>query len=267
MNTLLKTDIEIATHVAMYGGTEKDALRLRRRSEPLTRKKSSMSYLSARSETDTAVATDVRSPSKAACHCYRLFFFLFFFLTCPPFLPRSFSLIVYLSFCLILFSSLGLSLSLLHLDIVLTFLSNSSPFHSPLFCLLCNYTPYYRCFLMSCRSPAYLLFDSSLSVNNPQLSYIHSYYVLVLFFSLFNFFSFLRRILFINFIIIVGLQIRSIHLPKYFGNSLIAYNSYVRLTSFNTFFNKTHSKPRLVAILISCTYKYLYMYSILYSIR
>ncbi|KAK9296007.1 hypothetical protein QLX08_009854 [Tetragonisca angustula] len=58
MNTLLKTDIEIATHVAMYGGTEKDALRLRRRSEPLTRKKSSMSYLSARSETDTAVATD-----------------------------------------------------------------------------------------------------------------------------------------------------------------------------------------------------------------
>ena len=112
MNTLLKTDIEIATHVAMYGGTEKDALRLRRRSEPLTRKKSSMSYLSARSETDTAVATDVRSPSKAACHCYRLFFFLFFFLTCPPFLPRSFSLIVYLSFCLILFSSLGLSLSL-----------------------------------------------------------------------------------------------------------------------------------------------------------
>ncbi|XP_071867865.1 piezo type mechanosensitive ion channel component isoform X9 [Bombus fervidus] len=58
MNTLIKTDIEIATHVAMYGGTEKDALRLRRRSEPLTRKKSSMSYLSARSETDTAVATD-----------------------------------------------------------------------------------------------------------------------------------------------------------------------------------------------------------------
>ncbi|XP_060823613.1 piezo-type mechanosensitive ion channel component isoform X4 [Bombus pascuorum] len=58
MNTLIKTDIEIATHVAMYGGTEKDALRLRRRSVPLTRKKSSMSYLSARSETDTAVATD-----------------------------------------------------------------------------------------------------------------------------------------------------------------------------------------------------------------
>lgn len=56
MNTLIKTDIEIATHVAKYGGTEKDALRLRRRSEPLTRKKSSMSYLSARSE--TAVATD-----------------------------------------------------------------------------------------------------------------------------------------------------------------------------------------------------------------
>jgi len=42
MNTLKKTDIEIATHVAMYGGTEKDALRLRRRSVPLTRKKSSM---------------------------------------------------------------------------------------------------------------------------------------------------------------------------------------------------------------------------------
>ncbi|XP_025986648.2 piezo-type mechanosensitive ion channel component isoform X3 [Solenopsis invicta] len=58
MNTVIKTDIEIATHVAMYGGTEKDALRLRRRSVPLTRKKSSMSYLSARSETDTAMATD-----------------------------------------------------------------------------------------------------------------------------------------------------------------------------------------------------------------
>ncbi|XP_018407088.1 PREDICTED: piezo-type mechanosensitive ion channel component [Cyphomyrmex costatus] len=58
MNTLIKTDIDIATHVAMYGGTEKDALRLRRRSVPLTRKKSSMSYLSARSETDTAMATD-----------------------------------------------------------------------------------------------------------------------------------------------------------------------------------------------------------------
>ncbi|XP_026827290.1 piezo-type mechanosensitive ion channel component isoform X4 [Ooceraea biroi] len=58
MNTLIKTDIEIATHVAMYGGTEKDALKLRRRSVPLTRKKSSMSYLSARSETDTAMATD-----------------------------------------------------------------------------------------------------------------------------------------------------------------------------------------------------------------
>ncbi|XP_076679384.1 piezo type mechanosensitive ion channel component isoform X2 [Andrena cerasifolii] len=58
MNTLIKTDIEIATHVAMYGGTEKDALRLRRRRVPLTRKKSSMSYLSARSETDTAMATD-----------------------------------------------------------------------------------------------------------------------------------------------------------------------------------------------------------------
>ncbi|XP_076240297.1 piezo type mechanosensitive ion channel component [Calliopsis andreniformis] len=58
MNTLIKTDIETATHVAMYGGTEKDALRLRRRSVPLTRKKSSMSYLSARSETDTAMATD-----------------------------------------------------------------------------------------------------------------------------------------------------------------------------------------------------------------
>ncbi|XP_032683429.1 piezo-type mechanosensitive ion channel component isoform X2 [Odontomachus brunneus] len=58
MSTLIKTDIEIATHVAMYGGTEKDALKLRRRSVPLTRKKSSMSYLSARSETDTAMATD-----------------------------------------------------------------------------------------------------------------------------------------------------------------------------------------------------------------
>ncbi|XP_043493596.1 piezo-type mechanosensitive ion channel component isoform X2 [Polistes fuscatus] len=58
MDTLIKTDIEIATHVAMYGGTKKDALRLRRRSVPLTRKKSSMSYLSARSETETAVATD-----------------------------------------------------------------------------------------------------------------------------------------------------------------------------------------------------------------
>lgn len=64
MNTLIKTDIEIATHVAMHGGTEKDALRLRRRSVPLTRKKSSMSYLSAHSETDTAMATDVRSPLK-----------------------------------------------------------------------------------------------------------------------------------------------------------------------------------------------------------
>nr|XP_031827665.1 piezo-type mechanosensitive ion channel component isoform X1 [Nomia melanderi] len=58
MSTLIKTDIEIATHVAMYGGREKDALRLRRRSVPLTRKKSSMSYLSAQSETDTAMATD-----------------------------------------------------------------------------------------------------------------------------------------------------------------------------------------------------------------
>ncbi|XP_076285708.1 piezo type mechanosensitive ion channel component isoform X3 [Lasioglossum baleicum] len=58
MSTLIKTDIETATHVAMFGGTEKDALRLRRRSAPLTRKKSSMSYLSARSETDTAMATD-----------------------------------------------------------------------------------------------------------------------------------------------------------------------------------------------------------------
>ncbi|XP_026674428.1 piezo-type mechanosensitive ion channel component isoform X4 [Ceratina calcarata] len=58
MNAVIKTDITTATHVAMYGGTEQDALRLRRRSVPLTRKKSSMSYLSARSETDTAVATD-----------------------------------------------------------------------------------------------------------------------------------------------------------------------------------------------------------------
>ncbi|XP_061939821.1 piezo-type mechanosensitive ion channel component isoform X3 [Apis cerana] len=63
MNTLIKTDIEIATHVAMYGGTEKDALKLRRRSEPLTRKKSSMSYLSARSE--TAVATDAADVTSA----------------------------------------------------------------------------------------------------------------------------------------------------------------------------------------------------------
>ncbi|XP_006609654.1 piezo-type mechanosensitive ion channel component [Apis dorsata] len=63
MNTLIKTDIEIATHVAMFGGTEKDALKLRRRSEPLTRKKSSMSYLSARSE--TAVATDAVDTTSA----------------------------------------------------------------------------------------------------------------------------------------------------------------------------------------------------------
>ncbi|XP_015610142.1 piezo-type mechanosensitive ion channel component isoform X3 [Cephus cinctus] len=66
MTTLIKTDIEIATHVALYGGTEKDALRLRRRSVPMTRKKSSMSYLSARSETDTAAATDVREPTSLA---------------------------------------------------------------------------------------------------------------------------------------------------------------------------------------------------------
>ncbi|KAK2582220.1 hypothetical protein KPH14_004571 [Odynerus spinipes] len=58
VDTLIKTDIEIATHVAMYGGTKKDALRLRRQSVPLTRKKSSMSYLSARSETEPAVMTD-----------------------------------------------------------------------------------------------------------------------------------------------------------------------------------------------------------------
>ncbi|XP_063977086.1 piezo-type mechanosensitive ion channel component isoform X4 [Diachasmimorpha longicaudata] len=58
MTTLIKTDIEIATHVAMYGGTQKDALRLRRQSVPLTRKKSSMSYLSAHSETETAAASD-----------------------------------------------------------------------------------------------------------------------------------------------------------------------------------------------------------------
>ncbi|XP_057329611.1 piezo-type mechanosensitive ion channel component isoform X5 [Microplitis mediator] len=58
MSTLFKTDIEIATHVAMYGGTPKDALRLRRQSMPLSRKKSSMSYLSARSETETAATTD-----------------------------------------------------------------------------------------------------------------------------------------------------------------------------------------------------------------
>ncbi|XP_043467298.1 piezo-type mechanosensitive ion channel component isoform X4 [Leptopilina heterotoma] len=58
MNTLIKTDIEIATHVALYGGTQKDALRLRRQSAPLTRKKSSMSYLSARSDSDTAAVVD-----------------------------------------------------------------------------------------------------------------------------------------------------------------------------------------------------------------
>lgn len=90
MNTLIKTDIEIATHVAKYGGTEKDALRLRRRSEPLTRKKSSMSYLSARSE--TAVATDVRPPLKGCMSLLQALFFLpfhhlflvliFFFLIC-----------------------------------------------------------------------------------------------------------------------------------------------------------------------------------------
>lgn len=62
MTTLIKTDIEIATHVAMYGGTQKDALRLRRQSVPLTRKKSSMSYLSAHSDTETAAASDVRPP-------------------------------------------------------------------------------------------------------------------------------------------------------------------------------------------------------------
>lgn len=89
MNTLIKTDIEIATHVAMYGGTEKDALKLRRRSEPLTRKKSSMSYLSARSE--TAVATDVRPPLKGCMSLlhrlsfsylsiiFSLFIFFYFF--------------------------------------------------------------------------------------------------------------------------------------------------------------------------------------------
>ncbi|XP_023248310.1 piezo-type mechanosensitive ion channel component isoform X2 [Copidosoma floridanum] len=59
MNALIKTDIDIATHVALYGGTEKDAMKIRRRSEPLSRKKSSMSYLSARSDTDTAAATDL----------------------------------------------------------------------------------------------------------------------------------------------------------------------------------------------------------------
>ncbi|XP_066587552.1 piezo-type mechanosensitive ion channel component [Prorops nasuta] len=65
MTTLIKTDIEIATHVAMYGGNQQDAMRLRRRSVPLTRKKSSMSYLSARSdtetETETAAATDTQA--------------------------------------------------------------------------------------------------------------------------------------------------------------------------------------------------------------
>ncbi|XP_046586932.1 piezo-type mechanosensitive ion channel component isoform X2 [Neodiprion lecontei] len=60
VNTVLKTDIEIATHVALHGGTPQDALQIRRRSEPMTRKKSSMSYLSARSETDTAAPVDHR---------------------------------------------------------------------------------------------------------------------------------------------------------------------------------------------------------------
>ncbi|XP_048509324.1 piezo-type mechanosensitive ion channel component isoform X2 [Athalia rosae] len=60
VNTVLKTDIEIATHVALHGGTQQDALQIRRRSEPLTRKKSSMSYLSARSESDTAAPIDER---------------------------------------------------------------------------------------------------------------------------------------------------------------------------------------------------------------
>ncbi|XP_034951283.1 piezo-type mechanosensitive ion channel component isoform X2 [Chelonus insularis] len=64
MSTLFKTDIEIATHVAMYGGTAKDALRLRRQSVPLSRKKSSMSYLSAQSDTETAAVTE--GPSKKA---------------------------------------------------------------------------------------------------------------------------------------------------------------------------------------------------------
>lgn len=71
MTTLIKTDIEIATHVALAGGTEKDALRLRRRSVPLTRNKSSMSYLSARSDTDTVAASDVR-------FCQRLNIFVTF---------------------------------------------------------------------------------------------------------------------------------------------------------------------------------------------
>lgn len=60
MTTVLKTDLEIATHVALHGGNQKDALRLRRQSAPLTRKKSSMSYLSARSDADTAPVIDVR---------------------------------------------------------------------------------------------------------------------------------------------------------------------------------------------------------------
>lgn len=130
MNTLIKTDIEIATHVAMYGGTEKDALKLRRRSEPLTRKKSSMSYLSARSE--TAVATDVRPPLKGCMsllqalfflpfhHLFLVHFFLFFFYLYFLF---SFFLLLLFSFSFLSFPFLFIHThiyiySLLHLDIV-----------------------------------------------------------------------------------------------------------------------------------------------------
>ncbi|KAL7286394.1 hypothetical protein TKK_0019346 [Trichogramma kaykai] len=61
MNTLIKTDIEVAAHVALYGGSPKDALKMRRRSVPpmSSHKKSTVSYLSARSESDTAAATDL----------------------------------------------------------------------------------------------------------------------------------------------------------------------------------------------------------------
>lgn len=53
MHAWITTDIEIATHVALYGGTQKDALKLRRRSVPLTRKKSSRK--STRSDTGPRV--------------------------------------------------------------------------------------------------------------------------------------------------------------------------------------------------------------------
>ena len=64
MTALIKTDIEIATQVALTGGSERDALRLRRQSAPLTCNKSSFSY------TDAA-PSDVR-------FSYEIFFYLFF---------------------------------------------------------------------------------------------------------------------------------------------------------------------------------------------